>query len=307
VPTPTIALELVPAARENGRAHTLEEARTVREKLEEAGILGDINTVLIPQVIPEDEFRPVELEQKLDPLDSKRYLSEELDVDYTVTQVTVYTPMEQLRQRARMLREEEINRVVFVGAPRVENERMVGPPPTDAITNLQDIIPSSGVILIPTRESEVERFSAKLDAGANFGATQLLFSDYIGEFLGDLSQRTETRPEIILSFAYVPKAETRVGLFKWMIWDDRPVVRDELAWIEELAPMPFKQKKAALVDLYKRVIDRVHQYDFPIGLQFSIPYGVSGPAFETFSEMLEVWSPEREPVGASRSRSHLND
>jgi hypothetical protein len=295
---PTIALELVPAARENGRSRTLDEGRTVREKLHKAGILNDINTVLIPQVIPEDEFRPVDLEEKLDPVDSKRYLSQELPVDYILTQVTVYTPMERLRQRAQMLREEEINRVVFVGAPRTENNRMVGPPPTDAITSLQDVVPSSGVILIPTREFEVGRFSAKLDSGANFGVTQLLFSDYIGTFLGDLSEKTDNRPEIMLSFGYVPKAESRVGLFKWLIWDDRPVVHDELQWIEKLAPMPFKKKKAKLVDLYTRVIDRVHRYDFPIGLHFSIPYGISGPAFETFSEMMEVWSPEREPVGA---------
>jgi hypothetical protein len=107
----------------------------------------------------------------------------------------------------------------------------------------------------------------------------------------------------MLSFGYVPKAETRVGLFRWMIWDDRPMVHEELAWIEELAPLPFKEKKARLVDLYKQIIEHVHQHDFPIGLQFSIPYGVSGPAFETFSEMLEVWSPRREPAGTSSSRA----
>jgi hypothetical protein len=298
---PTVALELVPAARENGRSRTLDEGRLVREKLESAGILKDINTILIPQVIPEDEFRPVELEEKLDPLDSKRFLSQELPVDYILTQVTVYTPMDELRQRGQMLREEDVSRVVFVGAPRTENDRMVGPAPTDAIAGLQDIIPSSGVILIPTRESEVDRFTAKLDSRANFAVTQLLFSDYIGQFLGDLSKRTEHRPEIMLSFGYVPKAETRVGLFRWLIWDDQPVVRDELDWIADLAPVPFKEKKARLVDLYKRVIEGVHRHDFPIGLHFSIPYGVSGPAFETFSEMLEVWSPEREPVGAANA------
>lgn len=301
---PTIALELVPATREDGQSQSLNEARTVREKLTNAGILDDINTILIPQVIPEDEFRPVELQEKLDPVDSKRFLSQELPVDYIVTQVTVYTPMEQLRQRAQMLREEDINRVVFVGAPRVENERMVGPAPTDAISGLQDIIPSSGVILIPTRESEVDRFSAKLDAGANFAVTQLLFSDYIGQFLEDLAAKTDHRPEIMLAFGYIPKAETKVGLYQWMIWDNQPIVHQEMEWVAELAPLPFNEKKAKLVDHYKRVIERVHQQDFPIGIQFSVPYGVSGPAFETFQEMLEVWSPGREPVGAGTRGGH---
>jgi hypothetical protein len=295
---PTIALELVPAARDNGREATLNEGRTVREKLEKAGILNDINTVMIPQVIPEDEFRPVELEEKLDPIDTKRYLSESLPVDYIVTQVTVYTPMDQLRQRAEKLRGEGINRVIFVGAPRVENERMVGPTPPEAISNLQDIIPSCGVILIPTRESEVDRFSAKVEAGASFGNTQLLFSDYVTTFLGDLAEKTDKRPEIVLTFGYVPKAEAKVGLFEWMIWDDQPVVKDEIDFVSNIAEKPFNEKKDKLVDLYKQVIDGVHKYDFPIGVQFSIPYGVSGPAFETFSEMLEVWSPARQPVVA---------
>jgi hypothetical protein len=293
---PTIALELVPAAKSNGRDATLKEGRSVREKLDKAGILEDVNTVMIPQVIPEDEFRPVELEEKLDPIDTKRYLSESLPVDYISTQVTVYTPMDELRQRAEKLRSEGINRVIFVGAPRVENERMVGPTPPEAISNLGDIIPSCGVILIPTRESEVDRFSAKVDAGATFGSTQLLFSDYVTTFLGDLANKTDKRPEVMLTFGYVPKAEAKVGLFEWMIWDDQPVVKDEIEFVSDIAEKPFNEKKEKLVDLYKQVIDGVHKYDFPIGVQFSIPYGISGPAFETFAEMLEVWSPQRQPV-----------
>lgn len=294
----SIALELVPAAKTNGRETTLKEVRTVREKLEKAGILNEINTVMIPQVISEDEFRPVELEAKLDPIEAKRYMSEVLPVDYIATQVTVYTPMEQLRERARALQNEGINRVIFVGAPRVENERMVGPTPPEAISGVKDIIPSCGVILIPTRESEVDRFAAKVNAGATFGNSQLLFSDYMGTFLGDLAQKTDERPEIMLTFGYVPKAETKVGLFEWMIWDEQPVVRDEIEFVKNIADKPFKQKKEQLVDLYKRVIDSAHKQDFPLGVQFSIPYGISGPAFETFSAMLEVWSPERQPVAA---------
>ena len=120
----TISLELVPKAKTNGRELTRREGQTAREKLERAGIFEAINTVMIPQVIPEDEFRPVELEEKMDPIDTSRYLSESLPVDYIVTQVTVYTPMEKLKHRAQVIQEEDIDRVIFVGGPRGAGDKL---------------------------------------------------------------------------------------------------------------------------------------------------------------------------------------
>ena len=49
-----------------------------------------------------------------------------------------------------------------------------------------------------------------------------------------------------------------------------------------------------MVDLYKRVIDGVADLGFPLSIHFEATYGVSGPAFETFAEMLAYWAPAQE-------------
>ena len=46
-----------------------------------------------------------------------------------------------------------------------------------------------------------------------------------------------------------------------------------------------------MVDLYKRVIDSVADLGYPLSVHFEATYGVSAPAFETFAEMLDYWSP----------------
>src|SRR6201982_4316732 len=92
---------------------------------------------------------------------------------------------------------------------------------------------SRGVILIPTRDGEPGRFDFKCNQGANFALTQLLYSDAIVDFLTEFAKNTDHRPEILLSFGFVPKVETRVGLINWLIPDpgNRAVV-DEQAFIE---------------------------------------------------------------------------
>ena len=64
-----------------------------------------------------------------------------------------------------------------------------------------------GVILIPTRDGEVGRLNFKCDQGATFAQTQLLYSDAIVGFLTDFAKKTDHRPEILLSFGFVPKVE----------------------------------------------------------------------------------------------------
>ena len=65
-----------------------------------------------------------------------------------------------------------------------------------------------------------------------------------------------------------------------------------MEFVEELAGLPFKEKKARLVEFYKRVLDGARRLEFPLGLHFECPYGVSEPALETFSAMLDYWPPE---------------
>jgi hypothetical protein len=49
-----------------------------------------------------------------------------------------------------------------------------------------------------------------------------------------------------------------------------------------------------MVDLYKRVIDGVADLGFPLSIHLEATYGISGPAFQTFAEMLAYWSPARQ-------------
>ncbi len=288
----TIALEIVPTSTEAGLEGAQAETRKVKGLLERSGLTGRINTLIVPQIIPEEGDRPVPLREKLDPLDCSRVLRQELSTSFILTQVTVFTPYDRLLTRLRTLKESGIERVVYVGVPRVFDEGdVVGPFPSDALDLFRDLMPSQGVILIPTRPDEDQRFLQKLDHGANFALTQLLFTDQIAGFLNSIRQ-SEQKPEVILSFGYVPRVELKTGLITWLIRDATDLAKREMECVAEVAGLPFAQKKARLVDTYKSVIDGAAGLGFPLGLHFECPYGVTEPALETFSAMLEAWSPD---------------
>ena len=66
--------------------------------------------------------------------------------------------------------------------------------------------------------------------------TQLLYSDAIVGFLTDFAKNTDHRPEILLSFGFVPKVETRVGLIDWLIQDPgNAAVAAEQEFVRSLA------------------------------------------------------------------------
>ena len=164
--------------------------------------------------------------------------------------------------------------------------------PTDALSIYRDLVPNRGVILIPTRDGEHGRFNFKCNQGATYGMTQLLYSDAIVGFLSDFAKNTDHRPEVLLSFGFVPKVETRVGLINWLIQDaGNAAVAEEQAFVTRLAASEPAVKRQLIVDLYKRVIDGVAELGFPLSIHLEATYGVSGPAFETFAEMLAYWSP----------------
>jgi hypothetical protein len=122
--------------------------------------------------------------------------------------------------------------------------------------------------------------------------TQLLYSDAVVGFLTDFAKNTDHRPEILLSFGFVGKVETRVGLINWLIQDPgNPAVAGEQEFVRRLAASEPAQKRQLMVDLYKRVIDGVAELGFPLSIHLEATYGVSGAAFETFAEMLGYWSP----------------
>jgi hypothetical protein len=211
------------------------------------------------------------------------------------TQVTAFTDQPTLRQRLTILRGAGIEGIIFVGVPRTMNDGDgSGVAPTDALSLYDQLVAHRGVILIPTRDSEQGRFNFKCNQGATFGMTQLLYSDAIVGFLTDFAARTEHRPEILLSFGFVPKFENKVGLINWLIQDPgNDAVADEQAVVRKLADSAPSQKRKLMLDLYKRVIDGVADLGYPLSVHLEAPYGVSAPAFETFAEMLAYWAPDK--------------
>jgi hypothetical protein len=290
----TIALELVPPNVEDGRERAEEDARKVVQYSAESGLDGRIRHVMIPGMIAEDDDRPVAMKPKLDVLDFWSIIKPELTgFNGLCTQVTAFMDEQSLRKRLTLLSDAGMQGVVFVGVPRTMNDgEGSGVAPTDALSIYRDLIPNRGVILIPTREGEHGRFNFKCNQGATYGMTQLLYSDAIVGFLTEFAKTTDHRPEILLSFGFVPKVESRIGLINWLIQDPgNAAVADEQAFVKRLAASEPAGKRRLVVDLYKRVIDGVGDLGFPLSIHLEATYGVSGPAFATFAEMLAYWSP----------------
>jgi hypothetical protein len=290
----TIALELVPPNVEDGRERAEEDALKVVRYSAESGLDGRIRHVMIPGMIAEDDDRPVPMKPKLDVLDFWSMIKPELPgFNGLCTQVTAFMDEPALRQRLTNLTDAGMEGVVFVGVPRTMNDgEGSGVAPTDALSIYRDLVTNRGVILIPTREGEHGRFNFKCDQGATYGMTQLLYSDAIVGFLTEFAKNTDHRPEILLSFGFVPKVETRIGLINWLIQDaGNAAVADEQAFVKELASSEPAQKRQLMLDLYKRVIDGVADLGFPLSIHLEATYGVSGPAFATFAEMIAYWSP----------------
>ncbi len=295
-----IALEFVPPIENGGAEKARNEAQKVKELLSKHNIDDQVDSVIIPGIIEEDPDRPVALEKKMDPLDTWKAIRDVLpDMECAVTQVTAFHSEEQLTERFNNLRAEGIEKTICVGVPRtMQDGEGGGVPPTDALQKFKKEMPSRGVILIPTREDEIGRFNFKINQGADFAMTQLLYSDYIVQFLREMSNETDERPEILLSFGHVPKAETKKELIRWLIKDEgNPLVDKEVEFVSKLAAMDPDDKSKRLTDLYRTIIDGVEDLGFPIGLHLECPYGFSDPAFETFATLLEEWSPKQENEG----------
>ncbi|OBY31387.1 mycobacterial-type methylenetetrahydrofolate reductase [Mycolicibacter kumamotonensis] len=291
----TVALELVPPNLDRGPEQTCEEARKVLRFAAEAGIEGRIRHILMPSMIAEEDDRPIEMKPKLDVLDFWKALKPELPgMAGLCTQVTAFSDEAALRGRLDDLTAAGIEGVVFVGVPRtMADGEGSGVPPTDALAIFRDEVPNRGVILIPTRADEIGRFNFKCDRGATFGLTQLLYSDAIVPFLTEFAQHSDARPEILLSFGFVPTVENKVGLIEWLIQDPgNAAVAAEQAFVKTLSGSEPEQRRKLMLDLYKRVIDGVVDLGFPLSIHFEATYGVSAAAFTTFAQMLDYWSPE---------------
>ena len=292
----TIAVELVPTNAERGTEGAIEDARKVAQLSAEFGLDGRIGHLMMPGLIEEEDDRPVEMKPKLDVLDFWSVIKPELPgIRGLCSQVTAFMDEQTLGQRLGALVGAGIDGIVFVGVPRtMADGEGSGVAPTDALSIYRELLDNRGVILIPTREGEQGRFKFKCDQGATFAQTQLLYSDAIVGCLTEFAKRTDHRPEILLSFGFVPKLENRVGFVNWLIQDPgNAAVADEQAFVKTLASTEPAQKRKLMVDLYKRVIDGVVDLGYPLSVHLEATYGNSGPAFETFAAMLDYWSPTR--------------
>ncbi len=290
----TVALELVPTNVERGTEQAVEDARKVVQLSADFGLDGRIGHLMMPGLIQEEDDRPVEMKPKLDVLDFWSIIKPELPgIRGLCSQVTAFMDEQALGQRLGELVGAGIDGIVFVGVPRtMADGEGSGVAPTDALSIYRELVDNRGVILIPTREGEQGRFNFKCDQGATFAQTQLLYSDAIVGFLEEFAKRTDHRPEILLSFGFVPKLEDRVGFVNWLIQDPgNAAVADEQAFVKTLATTEPAQKRTLMVDLYKRVIDGVVDLGYPLSIHLEATYGNSAPAFQTFAELLGYWSP----------------
>lgn len=290
----TIALELVPSDAERGDEAALEEAHKVLACSAETGLAGRIGHVMVPGIIAEDGDRPVAMRPKMDVLDFWSVIRPELPgVGGLCTQVTSFLAEPALRARIAALCDSGIEGIAFVGVPRTMNDgEGSGVAPADALSIYRDQVANRGAILIPTREGERGRFAFKCAGGASYGMTQLLYSDAIVGFLTDFAATTEHRPEILLSFGFVPKLESDVGLINWLIqYTGNPVVAAEQEFVAKLADAAPAKRRGMMVDLYQRVIDGVAGLGFPLSVHFEATYGVNMAALETLAAMLEYGSP----------------
>ncbi len=291
----TVALELVPPNVELGRDQAIDEAHKMLKAAAETGLEGRIRHVMMPGMIEEDGDRPLEMKPKMDVLDFWNIIKPELPgVSGLCTQVTAFLDESALRTRLTGLRDAGIEGIAFVGVPRTMNDgEGSGVAPTDALAIFDDVLDNRGAILIPTRDGEQGRFNCKCDRGATYGMTQLLYSDAIVGFLTEFARTTEHRPEILLSFGFVPAVETKVGLINWLIQDPgNAAVAAEQDFVAKLAAMEPDVRRYETVELYKRVVDGVGELGFPLSIHFEATYGNNKAAFTTFAEMLAHWSPD---------------
>lgn len=291
----TIALEFVPPNRADGTERAVEEAHKILELSGTCGLPAPIGHVMIPGMIEEDPDRPVPMQPKFEPIETWDAIREELPgVKGLCTQVTAFSDEATLRDRFSGMLASGMDGIIFVGVPRTMSDgEGNGVAPHEALKLFADQVPNRGAILIPTREGETGRFNFKCEQKASFALTQLLYSDTIVEFLKSFAAQYSHRPEILLSFGFVPKAEQRLGLINWLIQDPgNAAVEAEQAFVRQLSELSLREKKAALLDLYKRVVDGVGALGFPISIHLEAPYGFTKPAFECFAEMLNYYAPK---------------
>ncbi|MDZ7829812.1 MAG: mycobacterial-type methylenetetrahydrofolate reductase [Halofilum sp. (in: g-proteobacteria)] len=287
----TISLAAAPPPTHLGTPCGLNQAVSLRQRLEGTALAEAIDSLFVPMIIDEDSFRPDDFVAHEDPLDFHTVLAQELPgLETIVAQVTPFTTVSDLERRVRRARQQGIGRMVFVGVPReYEESEVIGLYPDQALSYFRDLMPGRGVITIPLRPHEHDRLAAKVASGANFAVTQMLYGPAVIELLGSLLETVETLPEIILSFGYVPAIEADHALIQWLIQDPR--AQEEMEWVKATARCSSEERHRRLVEVFRQIVEGVHDLGIRPGLNFEAPYGLSQGAIDTFESMLEIYDP----------------
>ncbi len=149
-------------------------------------------------------------------------------------------------------------------------------------------------ILIPTRDGEQGRFNLRCEQGATYGMTQLLYSDAIVGYLSEFAKTTDHRPEILLSFGFVPKLETKIGLINWPIQDPgNPAVAAEQEFVSQLAAIDLAESAGSCSISTSEGDRRVAELGFPLSIHFEAAYESLQACVRDLAEMLEYWAPDR--------------
>lgn len=288
---PTLSLAIAPPPRNMCQPGGSDHVERISQRLAGTRLRSAIDRAFIPMIIDEDSFRPGKFIAHEDPLDFHAVLTRTFpELNAMVAQVTPFTPTADLERRVYRALAQGVDRMIFVGVPREYQEsEVVGLYPAQALSHFAQWLPGRGVICIQSRPYEHDRLLAKINAGANFVVTQLIYGPAIVDLLASLSADWEAPPEIDLSFGYVPAMEAQQGLIRWLIQD--PNAATEMDWVTATARCGRAERQTRLVELYRDVVGRVRELGIEPGINLEAPYGLSAAAIETFEAMLDVYDP----------------
>lgn len=216
-------LEAVPPEIDRGEAG-LEAA--VERVAELHAALG-LDAVNIPEIREESAKsdkgeRRKPFAPRVEPRELARCIQERLDVPCIINRVVVHLERDRQLDWFRETWEDYgVRRFVLVGGER-SDRRYPGPSVTEACRLLRERVDVPGLrlgnICIPTRRGEVARMRAKLDAGADFFTTQVVFhAEEVTALLDALGDRPGggRAPGLLLSLAPV-RSERNIRFLRWL-------------------------------------------------------------------------------------------
>ncbi|MDN3520784.1 hypothetical protein [Halomonas ramblicola] len=239
-PPHELVLEAVPPELEQGRRGieaTLEKVADLHHAL-------GLDAVNIPEIREESAKsdkgeRRKPFAPRVEPRELARCIQERLDVPCIINRVVVHLERERQLDWFRETWEDYgVRRFVLVGGER-SDRRYPGPSVTETCRLLRERVDVPGLrlgnICIPTRRGEVARMRAKLDAGADFFTTQVVFhAEEVTALLDALGDRPGggRAPGLLLSLAPV-RSERNIRFLRWL----GVSLSDELeAWLSAAGP-----------------------------------------------------------------------